>query len=66
MKTWMNRIGIALVAAAAAAMIAADGFAGEVPQRSMQDTACAADANRDAGLLPCAAIGTASFDGAMS
>ena len=29
MKTWMNRIGMALIAAAAAAMIAADGFAAE-------------------------------------
>jgi hypothetical protein len=29
MKKWMNRIGLALMAASAAAMIAADAFAGE-------------------------------------
>ncbi len=39
MKTWMNRIGIALMAAAAAAMIAADGFAGESAPRPGQDAA---------------------------
>ncbi|SFX21944.1 hypothetical protein SAMN04244548_00503 [Paracoccus pantotrophus] len=39
MKTWMNRIAIALMAAAAAAMIAADGFAAERAPQPGQDGA---------------------------
>lgn len=38
MKKWMNRIGLALMAASAAAMIAADAFAGE-PSQGFEPTA---------------------------
>lgn len=37
MKRWMNRIGLALMAASAVAMIAADAFAGE-PSQDFQQT----------------------------